>query len=143
MSSTLASLRDRVEAYLQDSTNLVFDVNTLEECIRLAMADYSMSTGVAHTLAGLDGAAATTLPAIHDSVIVIGSAGYTITSRAIKRAESYQMSQKVPKEVTEWGWERLNQFSRLLEKVRLGTFRVSTAQPWAAAGWLMDQWDGT
>lgn len=142
MSATLTTLRDRVEAFLQDGTNLIFETGTLDEALRLALSDYSLTLGTVQTISGLDGAAVTSVPALHESVLVIGAAGYAVVSRAIRRAESYQAHQELPKPVLTWGQARLDQFSRLLEQIRLGTFRVSTVTPWVATGWKMDDWDG-
>lgn len=42
-SATLTTLRDRVEAYLVDSTNTIWATGTIDEGIRLALHEYSQS----------------------------------------------------------------------------------------------------
>ena len=42
-SATLTTLRDRVEAYLADTTNAVWATGTIDEGLRLALHEYSQS----------------------------------------------------------------------------------------------------
>jgi hypothetical protein len=41
--ATLTTLRDRVEQFLDDPTNLVFDVSTLQESVQLALDEYNLA----------------------------------------------------------------------------------------------------
>jgi hypothetical protein len=141
MSTTLMSLRSLIGGYLQDPTNLVFDTTAVDGALRLALADYSRVTGTAQTISGLDGAVVTTLSDVDAEAVAIGAAAYTALGRVIKRGESFQFKQAIPKEQRGWGEARLKDFKDLLEQARTGTLRGSTVKPWAMAGWGMDAWD--
>jgi hypothetical protein len=41
--STLAEIRDRVEAKLLDETNVVWSTDTIDEAIRTALDEYSLA----------------------------------------------------------------------------------------------------
>jgi hypothetical protein len=50
MAATLATIRDRVETHLSDSTNLTYGTDVLDEAIRSALAEISIVQGTALTL---------------------------------------------------------------------------------------------
>jgi hypothetical protein len=59
--STLAEIRDRVEAKLLDETNVIWSTDTIDEAIRSALDEYSLA-----------------LPATMDEVITLEAAGREI-----------------------------------------------------------------
>jgi hypothetical protein len=141
MSQTLTSIRGRVGQILQDPTNLVFDSSTLDGCIRTALNEFANAKGAVQRLEGLDGAGSTDFSDLEGEMIAIGAAAYAVLGRVIKRSESFNFKQAVPKETRLWGETRLNDFHTMLAQVRQGTFRVATVTPWPSAGWSMDAWD--
>jgi hypothetical protein len=56
--SNLMTIETRVSVLLHDTTQLNFSAALVDEAIRLALADYSRVSGLAETITGLDGAAA-------------------------------------------------------------------------------------
>lgn len=119
MASTLTTISDRVEQTLMDTANLIWDTAALTEGIRSAIGEYNTAalvddgTAVAVTLNGLDSASATTLPAVHDTVIVWGAGAYCVQARAVDRADSYQLGSD-PDKLKAWGDARLREFKIML-----------------------------
>ena len=117
MATTLASLTDRVEAMLMDGSNLVFDTGTIAEGIRLAVGEYNLAREIdglaAVTLNGLDGASSTTLSTAHDTLIVIGAAGFATNSRSADRAESFELGAEAAEHLT-WSEKQLGVFREML-----------------------------
>jgi hypothetical protein len=134
MATTLASLTDRVEAVLMDSGNQVFDTGTIAEGIHLALGEYNLARETADlaaaTLSGLDGAGATTLSATHDTLIVIGAAGYTTGSRSADRAESFELGAEAAEHLT-WSEKQLATFRAMLGAI-YATYGDPTARARAA-----------
>ena len=165
MTATLSSLETRVKTYLSDATGLIFTTELVDEGLRLALGQLNLTLSGAYTLAGLDGAAATTLPAVQESLLVGGAAGYAAQSRVVKRAESFNLEQTVAQALATWGDDRLQDFSTGLtmlinqaasaakaaaaaaEAARLTGLRQASIPPYptastlTAAGWLTDDED--
>jgi hypothetical protein len=141
MSQSLSTIRDRVGQILQDPTGLVFDSAILDGSIRSALADLAAAKGALQTVSGLDGALTTSLSDLEVNVLEIGAAAYAVLGRVIRRSESFNLNQTVPKETQLWADTRMKDFQRMLEQVRCGTFRAAAVIPWPAKGWGMDEWD--
>jgi hypothetical protein len=141
MSQTLATIRSRVSQIIQDPTNLVFDSSALDGCIRSALNDFANAKGAEQRLEGLDGAGSTDFSDIEAEMIAVGASAYAVLGRVIKRSESFNFKQAIPKETRLWGETRLNDFHAMLDQVRRGTFRKAVVTPWPALGWSMDAWD--
>lgn len=92
-----------------------------------------------HTIQNLDSAAATTLPAHHESLIVTGAAGYAALSRSVERAEEFNLDEKLPDRLKAWGLDRIQDFRAKLEKFSAAQ-RISYGHPFGA-GWRTDKWD--
>jgi hypothetical protein len=134
-----------------DTSNLIYPALAIEEGVRLALGEYNLLRSsfnlAALEINGLDGAAATTVPAAHDSLIVVGAAAYTIAGRHIDRTETFDFNEKLPKELADWGKSRYGEFRRLLnytrdelERDRKNELRTTTNLPYGP-GWKMDSQD--
>jgi hypothetical protein len=97
-----------------DTGAKVWDTATVTEGIRLAIGEYSLANKAAVTLQGLDAAPATTLNALHDTVIVWGAAAYAALSRTVDRADTYQDTGDAPAALKSWGDTRLREFKGML-----------------------------
>jgi hypothetical protein len=85
------------------------------------------------TLNGLDGASTTTLPADHETLIVVGATGYVAQERVQE-----QPGWSVPVRLREWADARLKEFERGLKMVaRQQAARHSGIAPLAQ----IDRWD--
>lgn len=126
MTTTLSSLTTRVQAALMDSGAAVWDAGTVTEGIRLAVGEYGLAGKAAVTVSGLDGAGETTLPALHDSLIVWGAAGYAAQARSIDRAESFEIGSEAV-DLKAWGDQRLKEFRGMLGFVFPGYLVVASS----------------
>lgn len=112
MPSTLATLRDRVEASLMDSSNLSWDTATLDEAIRQALTfvTKARTPPSAFTISGLDGAANTTMAEDDTAYLVIGAAGFAARSRAVNRSQTANLEQAMPSALLTWSTSQLDAF---------------------------------
>lgn len=149
MAATLAGMRARVAAALMDSDRRVWSDAALEEALRLALGEYQLAGGAAVTLAGLDGAAATTLPALHESMVVAGAAGYAGVMRSVDRVDAFDPDDE-SRALVAWAQALLLTFRQMLggvfpgyggapvvsgqpssgEQARLAGLRTSANPPW-------------
>ncbi len=138
MTTTLATMIQSTRDVLGDD-GTVYSEGALTAGIRLALAEYALATGTTATVQGLDGAAETTLPAIHEMLLARGAAGYCACSQ-----KAGALAQRLPedfgasKDLLEWGESTLADFSARLrgiaEGARVSGLRQSQA-PWG------DPWD--
>lgn len=119
MPSTLTTISDRVEQTLADTSNVIWVTAAITEGVRSALGEYNTAGRVedagatACTLNLLDSATVTTLPEVHDTVIVLGAAAYCALSRAIDRADSYQLGADMV-HLKDWGDQRMKEFRAML-----------------------------
>lgn len=212
MAATLTTLRDRVEATLQDAANARWATSDLDEAIRRALEEFSSAcprevivpvtlaadgrevdlsalTGrlqvtrvwfpytaadpehpprwapfevwgdtlyldtadepsagevarlwysAPHTLNGLDGAAATTLPADAEGLVVGGAAGQAALQRAVELSESLNVDADVVERLTIYGRARLDEFRAGLRACQ----RQAAARDSGVSGApRLDRWD--
>jgi hypothetical protein len=150
MAATLESLRERVSVTLMDPDRLIWGDAALQEAVRLALGEYRLAGGSAQ-VAGLDGAGTTTLPELHEPLIVLGAAGHAGAMRAVDRVEAFDGEREAPA-LVQWADARLLDFRQLLraafapagageqsaadERARQAALHTSTNPPWGAwAGW--------
>jgi hypothetical protein len=218
--STLAEIRDRVEAKLLDATNVIWSTDTIDEAIRTALDEYSLAlpatkdevitlaaAGREIDLSGVDGllkvtqvrwpydsdveqwppnrvrgfylywndgapvlelnqidggqpqigdevrvwyivrqaiedldlAAATTVPAVHESLIVLGAAGLSVDGRSLDLLRVTEIDPGLVTKYEKWAEARLKEFRASLELLRGEQARCGSS--WGA-GWSVDKWDG-
>jgi hypothetical protein len=92
----------------------------------------------AHTIQDMGGAAATTMPDDHESLLVLGAAGHAAMSRTVDLIETpgtdlYQVGL-----LGTWGQRKLREFQARLRKLERVVARRGRA--WGA-GWSLDKWD--
>ncbi len=133
MASTLTSLSTRVNTYLMDTSNQVWDAATITEGMRLALGEYGLAGNAAVSLSGLDGAALTTLPANHDTVIVLGGAAYAALAQAADRADGARLG-TAGAEFKTWGEARLREFKAMLGVIFPGYLAVLAAGSGTGSG---------
>lgn len=128
----LTEIENRVTILLRDTTRLDFPPELVEECIRLALAEYSRVSGTVETLSGLDGAAETSLPGEDAGLIVLGAAGYAACSKAADRKESFNLNQQIPEGLLKVGAGFMERYKALLNTVRTHRQWISAEVPWGA-----------
>lgn len=141
---TLGELIARLRVYLQDLGAILWSDEVLTEAVRLALAEYNFSLQVspADTLAGLDGAEVTSLPAELEGLLLIGSIGYALESRSLKRSEGYDPSPGRNQLQAEAGAAMHRLFAAMLRLRAQAGLRTSSDPPWPAEGWPVDGWEG-
>ena len=72
----------------------------------------------AHTLDGLDGASATTLPAADEEIVALGAAGYAALEKARGAVGAINVSGYTPLHWADWAARRLAEFARRLDQAR-------------------------
>jgi hypothetical protein len=142
MPTTLASIRDRVETHLSDSSNLTYGTDVLDEAIRSALAEISIVQGEALTLSGLDTAGATTLPALDDFALVIGAVAYALSFRMTGRAEDALPQAAEPDTLTAMYNRFRSHFDLLLNAIKRRLLQSSADHPYSEWDWDEDYlWD--
>lgn len=86
-----------------------------------------------HTLNGLDSATATSLPADHQTLIVIGASGFVAQERVQDEERRY-----VPRKLREWADARLREFERGLKALAR---RQAARHSGLAPGPTLDRWE--
>jgi hypothetical protein len=126
----------RTRLLLMESGTAIWADADLQGAIQLALGEISLYAGQALTLNGLDSAVSTTVPAILESALVVGSAGYAAAARAEDQAEQFELANESATSAT-WSSARLTDFRSMLGKVypaeqsRTGTQKAAASGPWA------------
>jgi hypothetical protein len=109
-----------MQTLLMDTGSLVWDEAALTEGLRLALGEYNLAQQAQDpyldlgTISGLDGAAVTLLPELHESLVTLGAAAYCALSRMLDRSVSYDLNREAAA-LAAWGENRLKAF-----KISLG-----------------------
>jgi hypothetical protein len=135
MAITLASVRDQLENRLEDSTNLIFSTDVLDEAIRAALNDISNAYGTLATLSGLDGAAATSLESLDLNALVVGGMAHACRSRLISKFEEASPVREHPEDLAKWAADFMQDFMSLITIIRLRKFQKSTDSPISEWDW--------
>jgi len=136
MTATLTTIRDQVEAHLDDASNLIWSTDSLDEAIRTALVELSRVSGTDLTLSGLDGAAETTLPDQDDHVLILGAVAYALQFVAAGDIKSLPLSDDAkPQALTMLIKQRMDAFHDLLEKVRVRYLQESADHPYSQWEW--------
>lgn len=135
MAITLISVRDQLENRLEDSTNLIFSTNVLDEAIRAALNDLCNTYGSIVTLSGLDGAASTTFESLDLNTLIIGAMAYSCRTRFISKFEEASPVREHPEDLAKWATDFMEEFLSLLTAIRIRKFQKSINSPISAWEW--------
>ncbi len=135
MAATLVTIQERVETYLDDSINLTYTNDAIQEAIRSALADLSIPHGTALTLSGLDTASATTLPALDEFALVIGAVAYALDTRAASQLEDALPQAATPENINLLAKRFRQHFETLLEQIRRRLLQESSDHPHSQLEW--------
>jgi hypothetical protein len=86
---------------------------------------------------GLDTQGQTTLPPIHESMLVGGAAGHVAASRALDLAEQVTLDKLTAQQVRAWGLSKLQEFRAALSKIGRRQAQGSAFTPLPP----LDRWD--
>lgn len=98
---------------------------------------------VPHTLQNLRSASTTTIPTIHESLLVLGAAGYACFARSVDLAETTSLAAVATPNLAALGSRYLKEYRRRLLEISLSAHNLhGVSGPAFGAGWALDQWDG-
>lgn len=140
MAVTLASVRDQVELFLTDSSNLIWSTAVLDEAIRAALVDLSKVYGEDQTLKDLDAALTTTFEDQDVYVLVYGAVAYSLMFRSVGRYEEATPEPKIVPLFATMANDYMATFYGLLKRVNLRLKQLSDESPWA--GWTWEETGG-
>ncbi len=147
MSASLTSITARVRCLLKDSPGLTWSEAEIGECIHQALDDLNQAAGQAWSLASLDGAVATDIPAGLASLLARGATAYALFMLAAGRADLYNFQPGVCQAYAAAGSGLLKQFQyglALLARLRTSELQSSADAPFPTgedelpAGWRLD-----
>lgn len=122
----------------RDLDKPTLELRTMAGASPVGGEDLHVRYTISHLLDGLDGAAQSTIPLIHYSLLVRGAAGYAALFRAIDKVEnrSYGSRRTEPSLLQNWGNAVLERFHHELEGLR--KLHIPSR---GAVRWRMDAWD--
>lgn len=127
----LTSLLTKIHALLGDESGLRFSDSLLTQTVRICLAEVNLAAGAAHTLAGLDESAATSLPPEALVAIALGAAGCAVRGFNLSRAWQHPLNQPLAAEITRLGEGYDAQFSAALAALRRRGMALSDQEPYS------------
>lgn len=100
------------------------------EAIRLTFSAW-------HAISGLDGAAASTIPAEHEEIFLNGAAGKATMLRSLQLVEAYGSKTGEPEKLKDWSQGLLSGFLDDLLSLKSGQSLSGVL----TGGWTLDRWD--
>ncbi len=131
MAADLNTFRARVAGLLADPSGLAWTNDGLDAALRQALGEYSLARGAGQTIAGLDGAAETSVSPLHETILALGGAGYALFARLIRRSECLTLPLETAARLSKLGFHYLERFHMLIEAVRQAAFREAPDAPWS------------
>jgi hypothetical protein len=90
------------------------------------------------TIQDLDSADSTTIRGDHESLIILGAAGFAAMSRTVDLIETANTDLYQVGLLGTWGQRKIREFNGQLKLIQRG--RVRTGSSWGT-GWALDKWD--
>jgi hypothetical protein len=90
------------------------------------------------TIEDLDSATETTVPAAHESLLVLGAAGHAVQGRSLDLLRISEIDADLVTKYEKWAQDRLSEFRASLEQLRSAAARGG--ESWGS-GWSMDKWE--
>lgn len=135
MTATLSTARDQLETRLQDTTNLIWSTDTLDEALRAALGELSKAYGTPVTLKDLDSALLTNYDDLDHHVLLEGAVAYALRFRLINKFDQGYPAKEDPEDIARAAAERMDHFQGLLTQVRLRKYAESTDAPYSPWAW--------
>jgi len=135
MSLSLSAVRDAVEIHLSDSSNLVWSQSMLDEAVRSALRALSNVYGAPQSLAGLDGAAATSFDPSDEHALIMGAVAFALSFRAAGRYEDALPDDHLPPDLANLAQTRMDLFQNLLTQARIRKLQDSSDAPYSPWDW--------
>lgn len=139
MSLTLADIKTKVSAHLNDTGKLIWSDVLLESAIRSALLAIGRVLDESLTLEGLDGAAVTNLDDDHQHVLVVGAVAYGLTLRATGRFDDARARENLPDALASWASAHMARFRVMLGEVKATTHQKAATVPYDTWDWEEDE----
>jgi hypothetical protein len=133
--TTFTDLRTRLAASLADDTSLVFTEAIYTEAIRRALEDIGDVYGTQLTIAGLDGATATTLQDKDIPCLLTGAAGRAVNAIVVSRYTTFTTSLMDDVKLTLRGDKLMTEFRYLLDDLRAEGMQIADVPPHTPVEW--------
>ena len=133
--TTFTDLRTRLAASLADDTSLVFTEAIYTEAIRRALEDIGDVYGTQLTIAGLDGATATTLQDKDIPCLLTGAAGRAVNAIVVSRYTPFTTSLMDDVKLTLRGDKLMTEFRYLLDDLRAEGMQIADVPPHTPVEW--------
>lgn len=91
------------------------------------------------TIEDLDSATETTVPAVHESLLVMGAAGHAVQGRSLDLLRISEVDADLVSKYEKWAEGRLSEFRASLELLKNAAARGG--ESWGT-GWGLDKWEG-
>jgi hypothetical protein len=131
----LTDFETRLNNALSDSGSVLWTIAEKDEALKTALGDLSNAAGAKLTIKDLDSAAATTLDALDESLLVRGAAGYAARTRALERAQRANIGETMPAALLEWAKNQSYYYEQKLSQVKARYLAQSTASPHSPLEW--------
>jgi len=135
LSATLSTARDQVEIRLQETANLIFSTDSIDEALRASLAEFSGPYGSTQTLSGLDGASSTSFEDQDLNTLIIGAVAYVLRFRLVGKFEEASPIREHPEDLAKWATEFMNEFPSQLITIRLRFFQNADDSPFSQWEW--------
>lgn len=135
MTLDLATVCTRVSHHLDDTARLIWSDAMLEAAVRESLDAIGRVLGESLALAGLDGAAETTLPADQQQLLVVGAVAHALSFRASGRFEDARARETLPEALAEWASDHMARFETLLAQARLAAHQQAATPPYGEWEW--------
>jgi hypothetical protein len=120
-----------------DDARPIVTVVTSDNSMPVADDEMRLWYELAHTVDGLVGETLTSLPVIHESLLVTGAAGFAAMSQSSAMMLDTAADMYAATLMATWGRSKEREFRQLLSKLAIQVGR--SGQP--RRGWQMDKWD--
>lgn len=134
----LEIIRGKASVLLMDTNHKSWDVGTLDQVIRMALADLGRSAGAALTIGGLDGATTTTVDGQDQACLLIGVAAYAAMARSLDLSEKISLGEGPQTTMVKYAESMMSQFQELLGKISRRAMNLSTTAPYGTKGWNLE-----
>ncbi len=101
------------------------------------MTRYAFWYELAHTVDGLGDGTVTTIPELHESMLVVGAAAFTAMTQSIAMMNDTTADMYAATLMATWGRAKEREFRQLLSKLAVQVGRSGAPRQ----AWPMDKWD--
>ena len=129
--SNLTAIETELAQTLGDPARRTYTAAALDVAIAGALSDLRQAAGQPLALAGLEGAAETTLSTAELRMLVLGAAALALLTRAAARSETTDLSNQIPADLFRLAEDFSRRFEAGLRRVQAAYGQRSDAPPYS------------